>query len=335
MRATASCRTQFDSRAHLRPAGGEAVPAPPSPPTTRRSSRARSTSSSPPPTPRAGRTARSRAARRASCASPAPTSWPSPTTTATACSRAWATCWSTPASACCSSTCTAGRAACASTAPPRCRATIRLLADTVGAQLIVRVEARAIFPNCPRYIPKLQLAEPSVYMPRPGRDPVEPAWKGFDRLQGRRAPAPADGSGRRGIVQYRKEWVERTPRFANPTTQLSIEGLKPKCLRRCGFGVRLCTSNATSGTGSRSARLRTHSTLTSLQSGFAVSGRGRHQFVAWFQSVRRRAHVGSLVFRAQTIRHITVMLEASGAAVARYGLESVNRFSIVRSEGIR
>jgi uncharacterized protein len=28
-----------------------------------------------------------------------------------------------------------------------------LLGETVGAQLIVRVEARAIFPNCPRYIP--------------------------------------------------------------------------------------------------------------------------------------------------------------------------------------
>ncbi len=55
-----------------------------------------------------------------------------------------------------------------------------LLATTVGAQMIVRVTARAIFPNCPRYIPKLTLVEPSVYAPAPGRDPVEPAWKGFD-----------------------------------------------------------------------------------------------------------------------------------------------------------
>jgi predicted pyridoxine 5'-phosphate oxidase superfamily flavin-nucleotide-binding protein len=54
-----------------------------------------------------------------------------------------------------------------------------LLAHTVGAQLIVRVKARVIFPNCPRYIPKLQLAEPSKYVPQPGCDPVEPAWKGF------------------------------------------------------------------------------------------------------------------------------------------------------------
>ena len=59
-----------------------------------------------------------------------------------------------------------------------------LLAETVGAQMIVRVTARAIFPNCPRYIPKMQLVEPSVYAPQPDCDPVEPAWKGFDLFKG-------------------------------------------------------------------------------------------------------------------------------------------------------
>ena len=54
-----------------------------------------------------------------------------------------------------------------------------LLATTVGAQLIVRVKARAIFPNCPRYIPQMQLVEPSQYTPKAGVDPVEPGWKGF------------------------------------------------------------------------------------------------------------------------------------------------------------
>ncbi len=58
-----------------------------------------------------------------------------------------------------------------------------LLAETVGAQLIVRVTARAIFPNCPRYIPKLQLVEPSQYTPQPGVDPPEPAWKEFDAFK--------------------------------------------------------------------------------------------------------------------------------------------------------
>jgi predicted pyridoxine 5'-phosphate oxidase superfamily flavin-nucleotide-binding protein len=52
-----------------------------------------------------------------------------------------------------------------------------LLATTPGAQLIVRVRAQAIFPNCPRYIPRMALVEPSIYTPRPGVAPVEPAWK--------------------------------------------------------------------------------------------------------------------------------------------------------------
>ena len=48
-----------------------------------------------------------------------------------------------------------------------------------GAQMLVRVEARAIFPNCPRYIPSADGGEPSQYSPRPGYEPPEPAWKGF------------------------------------------------------------------------------------------------------------------------------------------------------------
>jgi len=69
-----------------------------------------------------------------------------------------------------------------------------LLAATVGAQLIVRVATRAIFPNCPRYIPTMQLVEPSIYAPRAGVAPVEPAWKGFadfkDYVHPRRETAP-------------------------------------------------------------------------------------------------------------------------------------------------
>jgi len=55
-----------------------------------------------------------------------------------------------------------------------------LMAYAVGAQLIVRVQARAIFPNCPRYIPTFELVEPSPYAPQAGIEPLEPAWKGFD-----------------------------------------------------------------------------------------------------------------------------------------------------------
>jgi len=55
-----------------------------------------------------------------------------------------------------------------------------LLSETVGAQLIVRVTVRAIFPNCPRYIPTMQPIEPSIYAPRAGEVPPEPKWKSFD-----------------------------------------------------------------------------------------------------------------------------------------------------------
>jgi uncharacterized protein len=58
-----------------------------------------------------------------------------------------------------------------------------LLAQTVGAQLVVRVAARAIFPNCPRYIPTMQLTEPSICAPRAGHEAPEPAWKSFDAFK--------------------------------------------------------------------------------------------------------------------------------------------------------
>jgi predicted pyridoxine 5'-phosphate oxidase superfamily flavin-nucleotide-binding protein len=58
-----------------------------------------------------------------------------------------------------------------------------LLSETVGAQLIVRVEARAIFTNCPRYIPAMQMTGTSIYTPQPKCDPPEPAWKGFDAFK--------------------------------------------------------------------------------------------------------------------------------------------------------
>ena len=58
-----------------------------------------------------------------------------------------------------------------------------LMAETVGAQLIVRVAARAIFPNCPRYVPSMQMVAPSIYTPQPKCEPPEPAWKSFDAFK--------------------------------------------------------------------------------------------------------------------------------------------------------
>ena len=46
-----------------------------------------------------------------------------------------------------------------------------------GAQLVVRVRAERIFPNCPRYIHRMQIVEESVYVPRPGHEPPVPDWK--------------------------------------------------------------------------------------------------------------------------------------------------------------
>jgi predicted pyridoxine 5'-phosphate oxidase superfamily flavin-nucleotide-binding protein len=45
------------------------------------------------------------------------------------------------------------------------------------ADLIVRVRADEIFPNCPRYIHKMQMTELSAYAPRPNYEPPTPAWK--------------------------------------------------------------------------------------------------------------------------------------------------------------
>jgi uncharacterized protein len=52
-----------------------------------------------------------------------------------------------------------------------------LLADYPEAQLIVRVRATEVFPNCPRYIHKMQLVEESRFVPREGCETPVPDWK--------------------------------------------------------------------------------------------------------------------------------------------------------------
>ena len=46
-----------------------------------------------------------------------------------------------------------------------------------GAQFAVPVRTRAVFPNCPRYIHKLQLVERSRFTPRADCEPPVPDWK--------------------------------------------------------------------------------------------------------------------------------------------------------------
>lgn len=52
-----------------------------------------------------------------------------------------------------------------------------------GAVFIIRVTAERIFPNCPRYLHKMQLLEYSAYAPRAGYEPPVPAWKTFETFR--------------------------------------------------------------------------------------------------------------------------------------------------------
>ena len=94
-----------------------------------------------------------------------------------------------------------------------------LLAETIGAQMIVRVKARAIFPNCPRYIPKMQLAEPSVYVPQARQRSGRARLEGLRHLQGLRAPAPADGA---LIVARMSEATSGTALTSGMTSPVSL-----------------------------------------------------------------------------------------------------------------
>ena len=58
-----------------------------------------------------------------------------------------------------------------------------LLATFPGAQLLVRVRAERIFPNCPRYLHRMTFSETSPYVPRDGYTPPVPKWKRFDMFR--------------------------------------------------------------------------------------------------------------------------------------------------------
>ena len=57
-----------------------------------------------------------------------------------------------------------------------------LQAAFAGAQLVVRVRAERIFPNCPRYIHRMSVVEPSAYVPHAGQTPPVPKWKSMDMV---------------------------------------------------------------------------------------------------------------------------------------------------------
>ena len=48
------------------------------------------------------------------------------------------------------------------------------------AQFVVRVRAREVFPNCPRYIHRMRLVERSAFVPRDACETPAPEWKRSD-----------------------------------------------------------------------------------------------------------------------------------------------------------
>ena len=58
-----------------------------------------------------------------------------------------------------------------------------LLESFAGAQCVVRVSAEQIFPNCPRYIHRMQRLDFSEHAPCANHTPPVPAWKRMDMFR--------------------------------------------------------------------------------------------------------------------------------------------------------
>jgi uncharacterized protein len=66
-----------------------------------------------------------------------------------------------------------------------------------GAQAAVVVEVDRVFPNCPRYIHRMQLVEPSPYVPDGRVEPPVPDWKRMELFADfLPRPSKRDGTGR-------------------------------------------------------------------------------------------------------------------------------------------
>lgn len=58
------------------------------------------------------------------------------------------------------------------------------LSDYPGAKMMIRLQADEIFHNCPRYIPDLEGAAPSEYLPTKDAPLKKPYWKDFPFIRG-------------------------------------------------------------------------------------------------------------------------------------------------------
>lgn len=52
-----------------------------------------------------------------------------------------------------------------------------LLLRYPGAELLLRVDVRHVFGNCPRYVPTMRFVAESAHLPRAGKVPPIPQWK--------------------------------------------------------------------------------------------------------------------------------------------------------------
>ena len=58
------------------------------------------------------------------------------------------------------------------------------MASHPESQGIVRVAVNRVFPNCPRYIHRMELVESSPFVPRQGEPTPSPDWKRSDLAAG-------------------------------------------------------------------------------------------------------------------------------------------------------
>jgi len=94
--------------------------------------------------------------------------------------------------------------------------------EFVGSQLVVRVRTEAIFPNCPRYVHKMQIVEASIYVPREQYTPPVPNWK--RRPEFREVLAPGDPARSEESPAAIAPTDARNPTWA-PATRATVGGV--------------------------------------------------------------------------------------------------------------
>ncbi len=91
-----------------------------------------------------------------------------------------------------------------------------LIASYPGAQLVVRVRATQVFPNCPRYIHRMALIERSRFVPQADTEAPIPDWKraewACDVLPADDPPPPGRARGRAGLPPFGRRGAPRRRR---------------------------------------------------------------------------------------------------------------------------